>query len=194
MTKSESNQVSKLEQGRQLASRLFDRKLVELERLSQEERNHLRAEYNLLTTAEFDDVIQQVIQAKTKQQQLVGWQAIPHDLAVLLAVIVYAISGNLQAGIVTWIGVLIIAENVFPIYFNANLYKPLSALVWLTYPAYLLLAYLMYRDGFAIYWIILGVAVAWGGTFIVGIIARLPVQLILHGKKAGSVAPPGKKS
>jgi hypothetical protein len=194
MTKSESPQVSKLEQGRELARRLFDRKLAELEKLSSDERSRLHTEYNLLTQAEFDDVLQQVIQAKVKQQQLVGWQAIPHDLTILMAVIVYAISGSLQAGVITWIGVLILTENVFPIYFNANLYKPLSFLVWLTYPAYLLLAYLMYRDGYAIQWILVGVAAVWGGTFIAGIIARLPIQLILRGKQAGAVRPPDQKS
>ena len=51
------------------------------------------------------------------------------------------------------IALLVLLESLFQFYFDRRLYRYLSALVWLTYPAYLLLAYLLYRQGYELIWI-----------------------------------------
>ena len=68
-----------------------------------------------------------------------------------------------------------------------------SALVWLTYPAYLLLAFMLYRQGYERIWIAAAVAFAWGGTFLLGIIALLPVRLILEEKAKPAQTVPRPK-
>ncbi len=71
----------------------------------------------------------------------------------------------------------------------------MSALVWLTYPAYLLLAYVLYGRGLEFIWIIAVLVLTWGGTFLLGMLARLPVRLILDARKKAadeSAHPKGK--
>jgi hypothetical protein len=172
---------ARTEIGRELASKLYDYKLKDLMSLSPTRKAELRAEFPKLKEAEFNYVLEQVIEAKRYEQERVGWLAVPHDLAVLVLV---ALTGlvNLRAGIIVSIAVLVLLEGLFQFYFDRRLYRYLSALVWLTYPAYLLLAYLLYRQGYELIWIAAAVAFAWGGTFLLGIIARLPVRMILEVK------------
>lgn len=172
---------ARIEQGRQLARRLYDHKIQQLERLSAQEQANLLREFPLLGEAEFRDVLRQVIEAKRYEQERIGWQAIPHDLSVLVIVAVTCLL-DLGAGIVTGIAILVLLESIFMVYFNRKLYRPLSTLVWLTYPAYALLAYVLYRRGLALYWIIVTVAFVWGGTFLLGMLARVPPRIMLNAR------------
>ncbi len=172
---------AKLEQGRQLAGKLYDYRIAQLESLTMEEQAALQEQFPLLSEAEFQDVLRQVIEAKRYQQERVGWQATPHDVAVLALVIVTALL-DLRAGVMVGIVTLAVLENVFQVVFNRQLYGILSLLVWLTYPAYAVLAYVLYRRGFEIIWIAGAVLLAWGGTFVLGALARLPLRLILEAR------------
>ena len=169
-------------EGQQLARRLYDYRIPQLEKLSATEKANLLKEYPQLGESEFDYVVQQVIAAKRYEQQRVGWQAVPHDVAVLTMVIVTSLS-DLRYGVVSGIAILVLLESLFQFYFDQWLYRILSALVWLTYPAYLLLAYVLYRRGLEFIWIIAVLVLTWGGTFLLGMLARLPVRLILDARK-----------
>jgi hypothetical protein len=81
--------------------------------------------------------------------------------------------------------VLVLLEGLFQFFFNRQLYRALRVLVWLTYPAYLLFAYELYREGLTPVWIVLGVIMAWAGTFLLGMFARLPIRLILERAQQG---------
>jgi hypothetical protein len=183
MARKKSN--ARLRQGQDLARQLYDRKIPELESLNAEEKATLRKEFPLLSQEEFEDVIRQTIEAKRYQQERVGWQAIPHDIAVLILVIVTAIF-DLRTGVIAGIAALVFFEGVFQFYFHRDLYRPLSTLVWLTYPAYLAFAYLLYREGFHVLWIAVGVILASIGTYLLGALARLPVRVILENRARGT--------
>jgi hypothetical protein len=182
MTRKRSN--ARIRQGQDLARKIYERKIRELESLSDEEKAKLRGEFPLLSQAEFEDVIRQTIEAKRYHQERVGWQAIPHDVAVLILVITTAIF-DLKIGIIACIAVLVFLESIFQFYFNRDLYRPLSTLVWLTYPAYLVFAYLLYREGYQVGWIAVGVVLASLGTFLLGGLARIPVRMILENRARG---------
>jgi hypothetical protein len=175
---------SKLSQGRALARELYDRDVRALESLSGEEKARLQQTYPQLSKAEFDDVIRQVIEAKTQHQEHVGWQAIPHDIAVLVLVLTTALL-DLKTAVIACIATLVLLESVFQFTFNRRLYRPLSALVWFTYPAYLIFAYLLYLQDLEIIWIAVAVLLASIGTYILGALARLPVRLILENSARG---------
>jgi hypothetical protein len=179
-----SKSSSRLEQGRALARELYDRSVRDLETLNAEEIARLRKAHPQLSKAEFDDVTRQVIEAKTQHQEHVGWQAIPHDIAVLVLVLTTALL-DLRTGVIAAIAVLVLLESVFQFTFNRRLYRPLSTLVWLTYPAYLLFAYVLYLREYEIIWIAVAVLLASIGSYILGALARLPVRLILENRARG---------
>jgi hypothetical protein len=139
----------------------------------------------LLREAEFQDVLRQVIDAKRYERERVGWQAIPHDVTVLVLVLVTALL-DLRAGVVAAVATLVLLESLFQFYFNRDLYKPLSALVWLTYPAYLVLAYVLHRREYSLMWIIAAAVLAWAGPFLVSPLARLPARMMLEGRARGA--------
>jgi hypothetical protein len=171
-------------QGQQLARKLYDYPIHKLENLSADEMASLLAEFPSLGKAEFDYVIQQLVAAKSYEQERVGWQAVPHDIAVLTVVIVTALF-DIRAGAVAGVAVLVLLESLFQFYFNQRLYRFLSALVWLTYPAYALLAYILYRRGFELIWIVAAVLLTWGGTFLLGLVARIPARLFYEARLKG---------
>jgi hypothetical protein len=175
---------AQIRQGQDLARKIYDRKIRELESLSEEEKVKLRGEFPLLSQAEFEDVIRQTIEAKRYHQELVGWHAVPPDISVLILVIMTAIF-DVRTGVIACIAALVFFESIFQFYFNRDLYRPLSTLVWLTYPAYLVFAYLMYREGFKILWIAVGVILASLGTHFLGPLARIPVRMILENRAKG---------
>lgn len=193
MARKPDRQNARLEQGRGLARRLYDLKIRELESLSADSQSRLRGEFPLLGEAEFKDVLRQVIEAKRYAQERVGWQAIPHDAAVLVFVIVTALL-NLRTGVVVGIATLALLESLFQVYFNRRLYTVLSVLVWLTYPAYAVLAFVLYRRGFEILWIVGAVLLAWGGTFVLGALTRVPLRLLLEARAKGARDAEHKKS
>ena len=168
-------------QGQQLARKLYDYPIRKLENMPADERAGLLAEFPSLGEAEFDYVVQQLIAAKSYEQERVGWQAVPHDIAVLTIVIVTALF-DIRAGAVAGVAVLVLLESLFQYYFNQRLYRILSALVWLTYPAYALLAYILYRRGYDLIWILAAVLLTWGGTFLLGIVARIPARLFYEAR------------
>jgi hypothetical protein len=173
-----SNQAH-IGQARELAGKLFDYRLAQLEHLTDEERSGLRSQFPQLTTVEVEDVVRQTIEAKRYEMERIGWQAVPHDAAVLVLV-AGTVLVDLRSGVVAGVASLVLLESLFQFYFSRPLYRALSTLVWLTYPAYALLAYVLFRRGFALTWIVAAVALAWAGTFVLGMLARLPVRLILE--------------
>nr|MBC7243814.1 hypothetical protein [Chloroflexota bacterium] len=181
MPRKGSKSDARTEQGRMLARQLYDYKIGQLERLSAEEQARLLRDFPLLGEAEFKDVLRQVIEAKRYEQERIGWQAIPHDVAVLVIVAVTSLF-NLRAGIVAGIATLVLLESLFQFYFDRKLYRPLSTLVWLTYPAYAIQAYVLYYRGFTPIWIVAIVALVWGGTFLLGMLARIPPRLIFNAR------------
>jgi hypothetical protein len=185
MPQKRSRDTARTEQGRQLARRLYDLRIGQLESLSGEEQKSLSREFPLLREAEFQDVLRQVIEAKRYEQERVGWQAIPHDVAVLVMVSATSLL-DLRTGIVAGVATLVLLESLFQFYFNRQLYRLFSALVWVTYPAYVLLAYVLYRREFAAIWIAVAVVLAWGGTFVLGMLARIPVRAILESRAKGA--------
>jgi hypothetical protein len=172
------DKASQLEQGRNLARRLYDLKLSQLEKINGDQRKAFLADFPLLGEPEFDDVRRQVIEAKTAERIRVGWHTIPHDVTVLVFVLVTWLV-NLQAGILAATASLVLLESIFQASFNPKLYPKLSLLVWLTYPAYLLLAWVLYNRHVEWYWILLAVAGAWIGIFLAGAVARSSTQLIV---------------
>lgn len=172
------------DQGRQLARRLYDYKIDCLENLKDTEKESLLREFPLLGKAEFEYVVQQLISAKRYEQERIGWQAVPHDAAVLILVIMTGLV-SLQVGVIVGVAVLVLLENIFQFYFNRRLYHLLSVLVWFTYPAYIGLAYILYRRGFSLIWIAGIVLLTWGGTFLLGALARIPTRLFLEAKAKG---------
>lgn len=172
---------TKLEQGRELASRLFDRKLKDLLAFESAERDSYLRDFPLLGPEEFADVLQQVIQAKQTQQEMMGWRILPHDLTVIALVVATAI-GGLQAGIISAIGVLVLFESLFQVFFRSDWYRWLSLTSWLTYPAYAVFAYLLWREGLSLPLIIAGVAAAWVGTHLIGAVVRIPMRLWVDAK------------
>jgi hypothetical protein len=175
---------ARTEQGQQLARRLYDYKLNKLENLSEAEKGDLLKEYPLLGETEFQYVVQQVIETRRYTQERVGWQAIPHDITVLTIVAVTALA-NVQAAAIVGLAVLIFLEGLFQFYFDRRLYRILSWLVWFTYPAYILLAYILSRQGYEWTWIVLAIVLTWGGTYLIGALARIPVRFFIEGRAKG---------
>jgi hypothetical protein len=174
-----------LEQGRLLARRLYDLKIAQLEKITEEDRKTYLTEFPLLGVAEYSDVIHQVIEAKKAQQTQVGWYSIPHDVTVLVFVLFVCFT-DLRTAIIAGIAVLVLLESLFQSYYNPRLYPILGSLVWLTYPAYALLAWVLYSRGMMWYWVAVVVVCAWGGTFLAGLIARLPMQSIVRARTDAS--------
>ncbi len=176
-----SNDAVKLDQGRNLARRLYDLKLRQLETIDESQRKAYLADFPLLGEAEFNDVRRQVLEAKRVHQIRVGWLSIPHDITVLVFVLVTWLT-DWRWGAIAAAVTLVVFESLFQIYFNPQMYAGFSALVWVTYPAYVLLAWVLYSRGFAWYWIALAVVGIWGATYLAGIIVRIPAQLYMKSR------------
>ncbi len=164
--------------GRKLASYLYDLRMTELLDLSPEHKTELRQRFPPLTANEVEDVIRQVIEARRYEQARVGWYALPHDLTVLVLVLVTWLFG-LRPGLIAGVASLVLLESLAPFIFHLGVYRVLSFSVWLTYPAYLLFGWVLYaREGLAWYWALAGAVLAWGGTFVLGALARLPARMM----------------
>lgn len=177
MTDNNRTQQAKVEKARDLARQLYDYDLNELKNLPEDERERLKADFPQLSTAEFDDVLRQVIAAKRHEQTQVGWQSIPHDVAVIVTVALTALV-DLRTGLAVGVGVLVLLESLTMTIFEERIYRPLSLLVWLTYPAYALLAYILYRRGYEPLIIAGAVLFVWPGMFLLGGLARVPLHLL----------------
>ncbi|MDX9864228.1 MAG: hypothetical protein RBT34_05415 [Anaerolineaceae bacterium] len=175
------SQNTKLQQGRDLARQLYDLTLPQLQNPGAELRSQWQAEYPLLSGTEIDDVHQQVCAARLEEQERVGWLTVPHDASVLVFVAV-SIFFTLTTGIVAGVISLIALETLFQVWFSHRWYRSLSLLVWLTYPAYVLLVFVLRQRGYGLYGIAGIVAAAWGGTFLLGMLIRLVVKALLPGK------------
>ena len=186
MTKHASDDAAKLDQGRNLARRLYDLKLRQLEQIDDGLRKLYLADYPLLGEIEFNDVRRQVIEAKRTRQIQVGWLSVPHDLTVLVFVLVTWIA-DWRIGAVAAAVTLVLFESLFQVYFNPQMYAGLGLLVWFTYPAYVLLAWVLYNRGMEWYWIALAVIGVWGGTFLAGIVVRIPMQLYMKNRLEAAI-------
>lgn len=182
---------SALEEGKALARDLFDLSPRELESLDDQRKSELHARYPRLSKAQFEDVLAQVQNSKLMLQERIGWQALPHDISVLVLVLVSFF--DLRIAIIACIATLVLLEGIFQFTYQESLYRPLSALVWLTYPAYLVFGYQLYRLGYSIVGIVIGVLLAALGTYVVGILSRLPVRLILESRVRGRQAGLAKR-
>jgi hypothetical protein len=172
---------ARIEQGRQLARRLYDYEVGQLEHLTAEEQARLLSEYPLLGEVELQDVLRQVVGAKRYEQERVGWGTVPHDVAVLILVVVTSLL-DLRAGIIVSIAALVLLEGVLQFYFSRQLYRFIGILVWLTYPAYAAMAWVLYRRGMPLLWVLAAVVFAWGGFFLLGGVARLTMRLLLESR------------
>ena len=170
---------ARTEQGRDLARRLYDYKISRLEQMSAAEKASLLSEFPKLGDLEFQYVVQQLISAKRLEQQRIGWQAIPHDVTVLILVIITTVVG-LPAGVIAGVFALVLLESLFQFQFDQRLYQFLSVLVWITYPAYIWLAYVLYRQGYPLIWVAVIVLLTWGGTYLLGVLVRLPSRLFFE--------------
>jgi hypothetical protein len=198
MTGQASKDAAKLDQGRNLARQLYDLKIRQLEKIDDDQRKSYLAGYPLLGDLEFNDVCRQVIEAKRMHQSQVGWLSVPHDLTVLVFVMVTWLT-DWRWGAIAAAITLVVFESLFQLYFNPQMYAGFSTLVWLTYPVYALLAWVLYTRGLEWYWIVLAVLGIWGGTYLAGIIVRIPAQLYMKSRiraalhKAGRPAGEKKK-
>lgn len=165
-------------EGRKLAGMLYDLPMPKLANPSNETLEQWRHEYPNLDRKTFDNILTKVKDARLYHQERVGWQAIPHDLTVILFVLGTVLFG-LKTGIIIGIATLVFLEGLFQFIFVQKLYRPLSLLVWLTYPAYLVLAYYLYKQGFYWYLILAIVLAVWFGTFLLGQVARIPLRLLV---------------
>ena len=179
---------NKLEQGKELASQLFDLKLTELDKMSEEQKRVWMSKFSLLSYEEFEDVRQQVIKAKISQQSQIGWQSIPHDFAVLVFCLVSTFF-SLKAGLIAGIAVLVFLVSLIQVFYNQKLYQVLGYSVWLTYPAYILLGFSLFQRGLE-WWKIAGIiALAWGGTFILAAIIVIPMHYFLRARAKPNPRP-----
>jgi hypothetical protein len=174
------NQIEKA--GKNFAEMLYDLPIKKLINPDDAALAEWRKKFYQLDDAVFNNILKQVQEARLYQQERVGWQAIPHDLTVLLFVIATIFFG-LKIGIIIGIAALVFFESLFQFTFVRKLYKPLSLIVWLTYPAYFALAYYLFKQGYQWYWIILAVIGASFGVFILGQLARIPMHLIMEAKR-----------
>jgi hypothetical protein len=184
MSKTQRSQLEK--EGRKFASMLYDLPFRELVNPSDADRKQWEKDFPKLDRPSINNIIDQVREARLYQQERVGWQAIPHDLTVLLFVLGTVIF-SLKVGIIIGIAALVFFESLFQFIFIRKYYRPLSFLVWLTYPGYILLGYYLYQQNYAWYWIAVAILGAWFGTFFLGNLARIPMKLIMKAKKEADV-------
>lgn len=184
MSKTQRSQLEK--EGRKFASMLYDLPFRELVNPSDADRKQWEKDFPKLERPSINNIIDQVREARLYQQERVGWQAIPHDLTVLLFVLGTVIF-SLKVGIIIGIAALVFFESLFQFIFIRKYYRPLSFLVWLTYPAYIILGYYLYQQNYAWYWIAVAILGAWFGTFFLGNLARIPMKLIMKAKKEADV-------
>ncbi len=185
----------KLDKAKELARQLFDLKLINLERMTDEQKADWLQRFSELTEKEFEDVRRQVIKAKTTQQAQVGWQSLPHDLSVLVfCLVTYFFS--LKAGLIAGVVLLALLVSFTQVYFNEKAYKVLAYAGGFTYLAYFLLAFTLFQRGMIWWQILLIVALAWGGTYLLGFVMSIPMGLYLRerAKANATEAQKGKKT
>jgi hypothetical protein len=179
---------ARTQQAQQLARRIYDYKIDQLENMSQVEKTSLLKEFPVLTEADFQYVVKELLAAKLYEQERVGWHTIPHDVTVLTLVVVTGVF-DLKIGIIVGIAVLVLLEGIFQFVFDRRIYRPLSLLVWLTYPAYIWLAYMLYRQGYSKIWIGVIVILVWGGTYLLGAAARIPMRMFFEARVKSKPKP-----
>lgn len=170
------------EEGHRFAGMLYELPIKNLLNPSDEDRKRWVQEFPKLDTKTMEQIIEQVHKARLYQQERVGWQAIPRDLTVILFVLGTLLIG-LKIGIIISIASLVFLESLFQFVFDQRYYRPLSLLVWLTYPAFVALGFYLYQQDYAWYWILLIILALWFGTYILGPIARIPMRLLMGAKK-----------
>jgi hypothetical protein len=169
----------KLMKAKELAGQLFDLKLIDLDKMDEDQKKDWLSKFGMLSPEEFEDVRQQVIKAKLSQQSQIGWQTLPHDLSVLVFCLV-SIFVSLKVGVIYGITILTMLVSLSQVYYNEALYKVLGYSVWLTYPAYLWLGYTLYLRGMSWWQVLLIIALAWGGTFLLQTLLSIPMQMFLR--------------
>jgi hypothetical protein len=171
----------KLTIAKELAGQLFDLKLIELDKMDENQKAEWLSKFSALSFDEFEDVRRQVIDAKISQQAQIGWQSLPHDLAVLVFCLV-SIFVSLKIGLLYGITVLAMLVSLTHVYYNEALYKVLGYAVWLTYPAYIWLGYTLFQRGMPWWQVIAIIALAWGGTFLLQAVISIPMQMFLRAR------------
>lgn len=168
MVKEQNSSNTHLEQGKALASLLFDYKLTELDHLASSHPD-LRKKYALLTDAEFKDVVSQVRTAKIAQQKHYGWQLVPRDLTVILVTALTWLLNDWKLPLVFGIFLLFLLANVFAVRFSEKLSPILKTSVWISYLALLAYGWFFLRSGSPWYVALLAVlGLAFGSLLLVG--------------------------
>jgi len=156
MVKEQKTSNAHLDQGKALASLLFDYKLTDLNRLDSSDPN-LRKKFSLLTDAEFKDVVSQVRTAKITQQKNYGWQLVPRDLTVILVTALTWILNDWKLPLVIGIFLLILLANIFAVSYSEKLSPILGTSVWISYLALLAYGWYFLSSGFPWYIALLAV-------------------------------------
>ena len=188
------NKQEKLDRAKELARQLFDLKLTDLDSMTEEQKAEWLQRNDGLEEKEFEYIRREVIKAKTSQQAQVGWQSLPHDLSVLVfSLATYFFS--LKVGLIAGVAVLAFLASFVQVYFNEKAYKVLAYAGGITYLAYFLLVFTLYQRGMIWWQIVLILALAWGGTYLLGYIMSIPMGLFLKARaKANAIeAQKGKK-
>jgi hypothetical protein len=146
MNKEQNSANTHLEQGKALASLLFDYKLSDLDRLASKHPD-LRKKYTLLTDAEFKDVVSQVRSAKITQQKHYGWQLVPRDLTVILVAALTWLLNDWKLPLIFGIFLLILLANIFAVRFSEKLSPILGTSVWISYLALAAYGWYFLRNG-----------------------------------------------
>ncbi|HSN93907.1 MAG TPA: hypothetical protein VLR89_02470 [Anaerolineaceae bacterium] len=169
MTTEQKSTNSHLEQGKALASLLFDYKLSDLDRLASKHPD-LRKKYSLLNDAEYKDVVNQVRSAKITQQKHYGWHLVPRDLAVILVTALTWLLNDWKLPLVFGIFLLILLANIFAMRFSEKLSLILGASVWVSYLALLAYGWYFLRNGSPWYIALLAVlGLALGSMLLIGL-------------------------
>ena len=87
---------------------------------------------------------------------------------------------SLKVGVIYGITILTMLVSLSQVYYNEALYKVLGYSVWLTYPAYLWLGYTLYQRGMLWWQVLLVIALAWGGTYLLQTLLSIPMQMFLR--------------
>ena len=146
MVKEQKSTNSHLEQGRALASLLFNYKLSDFENLTACHPD-LRQKYAVLTNAEFADVVSQVRSAKIFQQKQTAWQMVPRDLTVILVTALTWLLNDWKLPLIFGVFLLILLANIFAVWFSEKLSPILGTSVWISYLALLAYGWYFLRDG-----------------------------------------------
>ncbi|MEA4811665.1 MAG: hypothetical protein VB108_03730 [Anaerolineaceae bacterium] len=172
MVKEQNAANQHLEQGKALARLLFNYKVSELEKPKNLHSN-LKAQFPLLTDAEFNDVIRQVKAAKLTRQGRYSWQMIPRDLTLIIVSMLTWLLQDWKWPLVVGLFLLILFVNLFALRYSEKLSPILGSSVWFSYLALAAYGWYFYSRGMAWYFAVLAILGLALGTLVITGLAHL---------------------